>query len=132
LSCLPAPLVVEFPARASELAPTRHALRAWLDRCGLDREQVQDVLIAAGEACANAVEHAYRDVPAGVVRLEASVAADRLNLTVTDDGRWRPAEPDTSGYRGRGIKVIRALVAELAVVPGPTGTTVEMDVRIPR
>ncbi|GAA1296460.1 SpoIIE family protein phosphatase [Saccharothrix xinjiangensis] len=126
----PAPLAVEFRAHSSELAPTRHALRAWLNRCGLDQEDIQNVLIAAGEACANAVEHAYRDAPAGVIRLAASVAADRLNLTVTDDGQWRQATPDTSGYRGRGIKVIRALAAELTIVPGPTGTTVEMDVRI--
>ncbi|MFT7840353.1 SpoIIE family protein phosphatase [Saccharothrix sp. BKS2] len=126
----PAPLVVEFPAHTSQLAPTRHALRAWLARCGLDEEQVQNVLIAAGEACANAVEHAYRDLPAGVIRLEASVAVDRLHLTVTDDGHWKRAVPDTTGYRGRGLELIRALVADVAVEPGPTGTTVEMDVRI--
>lgn len=126
----PAPLVVEFPAHASRLAPTRHALRDWLVRCGLAEERVQHLLVAAGEACSNAVEHAYRDEPAGTVRLEASAAVDRLSVTVADRGSWKRAVPDADHYRGRGLALIRALVDDVTVTPGPTGTTVEMHLRI--
>ncbi|QFZ19479.1 SpoIIE family protein phosphatase [Saccharothrix syringae] len=127
----PAPLVVEFPAHTSQLAPTRRALRAWLTRCGVPEDQVHNVLIAAGEACANAVEHAYRDLPAGTISLRASVEGDRLHLTITDRGRWKRAAPDPNDYRGRGLVLIRALADDYTITPDPAGTTVEMHLGIP-
>nr|WP_274535237.1 SpoIIE family protein phosphatase [Pseudofrankia asymbiotica] len=74
----PGPLEVDFVAAASELAPVRHTVRAWLRRCDLNAQQINDLLIAIGEACNNAVEHGHRDHPAGVIRLRAAALADRL------------------------------------------------------
>ena len=59
----PAPLEVEFPpTRASSRRPAPRCAagspaRAWTP------EQTLDVLIAAGEACANAIEHGHRHQP---------------------------------------------------------------------
>lgn len=61
----PGPLRFSFPAESGQLAVARHALREWLTRCDLPRRTAQDVLIAAGEACANAVEHGHRASPTG-------------------------------------------------------------------
>ncbi len=61
----PAPLELEFPADVGKLAATRAALRDWLDEAGVSPEQALDVLIAAGEALANAIEHGHRDHPNG-------------------------------------------------------------------
>ncbi len=48
-----------FPADPDELALVRRALRGWLGQLSLDPMAAQDVLIAACEACANAIEHGY-------------------------------------------------------------------------
>jgi hypothetical protein len=56
-------------------------------------EAGQGFLVAAGEACANAVEHAGRQGLAQLIRLTASVTADDLHLTVVNDGQWRELAP---------------------------------------
>ncbi|MGM1058496.1 SpoIIE family protein phosphatase [Saccharothrix sp. Mg75] len=124
----PAPLTVDFAAHTAQLAPVRHALRAWLRSCELTEDQEHTVLLAAGEACANAVEHAYRGGADGTVRLRVSLDGDELRLTVADGGRWRA--PRVNTYRGRGIPLIRALMRDVAVHHGAAGTTVEMHTRI--
>lgn len=60
----PGPLELDFAAEATGLAPVRSALRSWLERCGLSPTNAYNVLVAAGEACANAIEHGHRDNPA--------------------------------------------------------------------
>ena len=62
----PAPLELKFPAHVSQLAPTRTALRSWLTRARVDPDQIMNVLIAAGEAVANAIEHGHRHSPEGI------------------------------------------------------------------
>jgi anti-sigma regulatory factor (Ser/Thr protein kinase) len=56
--------------------------------------------------------------------------ADQLRLTITDTGRWKTAQPGESSHRGRGIALMRALVQQVRIEPGPAGTTVEMYARI--
>ena len=48
-----------------------------------------DVLIAAGEAFANAIEHGYRLDPAGTISLHATAMVDGVQLTITDAGSWK-------------------------------------------
>ena len=86
----PAPLELEFPADVSHLAPTRTALRSWLTRARVDPSQTMDVLVAAGEAVANAIEHGHRHSPEGTISLGATVMVDQVQLTVTDTGSWKP------------------------------------------
>src|SRR5579871_1102411 len=45
------------PADVAEAAGVRARLRAWLEGLGLERERVQDALVAVGEALNNAIEH---------------------------------------------------------------------------
>lgn len=127
----PAPLQIAFPAESGQLATTRGALRDWLTRCELPGRTALDILIATGEACANAVEHAHRDSPGGTIRLNAEILTDRVHVTVADSGTWKAGEPDPSSLRGRGIGIMHALSSHVTVTPGPSGTSVEMHTRIP-
>jgi PAS domain S-box-containing protein len=126
----PAPLEVDIPPDTGELAPTRATLRSWLIRAGLEPEQTLDVLIAVGEAVANSIEHGHRARREGTVRLRATVVADRLHLTVVDTGSWKPPESDPNSHRGRGIILMRALMQDVTIEPGETGTTIHMHTRI--
>ena len=132
----PAPLQMSFAAESSQLAPVRTALRGWLDQCDLPSGMAQSVLVAAGEACANAIEHGHREVlgkvgEAGdVVLFRAEAYVDSLHLTIVDSGSWKPPESDRDTDRGRGLRLMRALMNTVDVTPGPTGTTVRMHMRI--
>ncbi|MFC7534877.1 SpoIIE family protein phosphatase [Actinoplanes sp. GCM10030250] len=126
----PAPLELEFPAEATRLAPVRKALRTWLERCGVDRITAQNVLVAAGEACANAIEHGHRDAPGGRIRLRAAATVEDLRLVIVDSGRWKTPLPAAETHRGRGLMLMRALMQDITVTTGIAGTTVEMQARI--
>jgi serine phosphatase RsbU (regulator of sigma subunit)/anti-sigma regulatory factor (Ser/Thr protein kinase) len=115
------------PAEPGILVQLRRELRAWSARAGLDPTTTGDLLLATGEACANAIEHAYLgDRPA---ELELDVALDNgsgLVARVTDTGRWRDRAHDFP-YRGRGLTLIRATMPEVSIEQLPTGgTTVTM------
>jgi anti-sigma regulatory factor (Ser/Thr protein kinase) len=47
------------------LVTVRRASRRWLSDLGVPRRVSDDMITAAGEACANAVEHAYGPMGAG-------------------------------------------------------------------
>ncbi|MFJ2740562.1 SpoIIE family protein phosphatase [Streptomyces sp. NPDC087440] len=129
----PAPLEMTFPAESSQLAPVRKALRSWLTACELPPQMLQGVLVAAGEACANAVEHGHghHDTPGDTVRLRAEALVDTLRLSVSDSGRWKTPRPEANAHRGRGVTLMRAMMQQVTITPGPSGTTVEMHARIP-
>ena len=126
----PAPLDLEFPAHASHLAPSRTALRSWLTRAQVRPDQTMNVLIAAGEAVANAIEHGHRHGPEGTVSLRATMLADQLQLTITDTGSWEPPQPAAESARGRGITLMRRLMHEVSINSDTAGTTVHLSARI--
>jgi anti-sigma regulatory factor (Ser/Thr protein kinase) len=125
----PAPLDLAFPAESAQLAPVRASLRTWLSRCDLSHRTMQDVLVAAGEACANAVEHGHRHAPGQQIRLHAAATVTQLRLTVTDTGRWKISQ-SAGTNRGHGIQLMRALMQQVTIKPGEAGTTVDMQLRI--
>jgi PAS domain S-box-containing protein len=115
------------PALARELQPLRAALRSWLvDERGLGGPLVDDVVLSAHEAATNAVEHAYRDVYAsgGLVSVVASSTGGVVCVEVRDAGEWKPWPSET--VRGRGLAIARALMDEVDVRTGPSGTAVSL------
>ncbi|WP_237165475.1 SpoIIE family protein phosphatase [Mycolicibacterium obuense] len=126
----PGPLELDITADVGELAPSRAALRTWLGSAGVSKEQTLDVLIAVGEAMANAVEHGHRDDPGGTVSLHASWFADLLRVTIRDTGRWKPQSATPDVTRGRGLPLMHALMQDVSIDSQTTGTTVHMQTRI--
>ena len=141
---------VRVPARAEGLAALRRQLRRWLAAVGTDEDTASDVLLACGEAAANAVEHAFAGTAAepgstgpagehaftanaaraaGEFEVELRIAAGReLTLRVADTGRWR-AVP-APGDRGRGLPIMRAVMDSVEVESGENGTVVTMRRRL--
>jgi PAS domain S-box-containing protein len=109
-----------------ELRDLRASLRAWLERCDVAARVRSALLVATGEACSNAIEHAYRDRKPGSVTVEIEVAADgSLDVTVRDFGRFRqPSASDERDDRGRGSDLMRALTSDFRRDETPAGTTV--------
>ena len=92
---------------------------------GAVRALADDVVLACDEAATNAVEHAYRGQPEGVVDVEATLESDVVSVDIRDTGRWRVPE-GADHTRGRGLTIMRAVMDDVDVVRGPGGTTVRM------
>jgi anti-sigma regulatory factor (Ser/Thr protein kinase) len=89
-----------------------------------------DVLIAAGEAVANAIEHGYRHAPEGTISLCATALVDHVQVIITDTGTWKPPHPAINSDRGRGIALMRALMHDVTIDSDTAGTTVHLSARI--
>ncbi|HEX3612492.1 MAG TPA: ATP-binding protein [Sporichthyaceae bacterium] len=127
---------IDPSAGGAGLGRARDNLRAWLSRCGVPEPALHEILIACGEACANAVEHSGARMHTG--RPGISVTATRstsgVQIVVADHGAWKIAasEPSVpSGGRGRGRMMMAALVDHLDIRTGPDGTTVELIKELP-
>ena len=91
-------------------------------------------MIAAGEASANAYEHAPvgRSADAAPVQITLTARATHttVQLTIADSGSWRPPPADREqpapGTRGHGIIFMHALMDDVTIDPSAHGTTVTM------
>jgi PAS domain S-box-containing protein len=131
----PAPLTAQVPADdPSCLAALRARLRQWLSAASIGGQEATDIMIAAGEAAANAFEHATTGRPASAepvqITLTAHATQARVQLTVADTGSWRPPPADRShpapGTRGHGIIFMHALMDTVTMDSSAHGTTVTM------
>jgi anti-sigma regulatory factor (Ser/Thr protein kinase) len=126
----PAPgglLRLTLDADPTVLSGMRHALREWLVGAGASQDDAYDVLVAATEAGANAVEHAYGPEDA-TFEIEARVlGVGRVSLIVRDRGSWRPPRGHN---RGRGTLLMQELMDDFEVATGEAGTEVRMAKRL--
>ena len=108
------------PAAAIEVAGIRRAVRALASKAGLADDRLGDVALAVGEACANAVVHAYADTRPGVMRVSAAVTADGLDVIVADDGGGMGPRADSPGL-GLGLPLMASLSSSLQVRVASSG-----------
>lgn len=126
----PVPLELDFSADVDNLAPTRAALRGWLSRAGLEPTAATDVLVAAGEAVANAIEHGHRHTPGGHISLRATASAESVQLTIADTGSWKKPQHNPELNRGRGITLMRKLMHDVVIKHDAAGTKVELSAKL--
>lgn len=123
---LPDLLLTGVPAVGSALPAARRDLTVWASRAGLSTQQVDDLALAAYEAMANVVDHAYSE-PGGVFELHARRHDNRVTVTVTDHGRFNAPLADGRSVRGRGLLLIERAAPEFELVPLAAGTRVRMS-----
>jgi serine phosphatase RsbU (regulator of sigma subunit)/anti-sigma regulatory factor (Ser/Thr protein kinase) len=124
---LGAELQARFPAEVDSIPGMRRLLGRWLTEAGATRPEIDDLTLAAAEAAANAIEHAYGLAP-GVVELRASVAKNGIvTVAVRDFGNWRPPRGTN---RGRGLMLMEGLTDGVDVIRRDEGTTVELSRRL--
>jgi anti-sigma regulatory factor (Ser/Thr protein kinase) len=92
---------------------TRAIVARRLNELGVEGERRFGVLVALGEAIANAIEHAYRDSQPGLIRLELTDQGKHFVLSIEDFGRWRPFVRREE--RGRGIEMMHAFVDRVQI-----------------
>jgi anti-sigma regulatory factor (Ser/Thr protein kinase) len=125
------PFRLELLAVPAALPGVRRRLSGWLAGLGMGEQDRVGVMVAVGEACANAAEHAYRDAEPGPMTVAADVDIDGvLTVTVRDLGTWRPPDRDP-GDRGRGLLIMRQLV-DGVTLDEERGTAVTLSQRLRR
>jgi anti-sigma regulatory factor (Ser/Thr protein kinase) len=118
---------LRFPATPTVLVQIRQVLRRWLHAHDVGPEDVAAITLACGEACANAIEHAYGPGPASF-ELEGTYADGVVTLTVRDAGAWRTSRGDLD--RGRGLMMIEATMDDVDVRSTETGTEIVMSRKV--
>jgi anti-anti-sigma factor len=117
------PFVAAIAPAAEQLGALRGDLRAWLAGAGATASEAGDMLIAVGEACANAIEHADA-APGSVIEVHGRLLEREVVLRVRDRGMWRPAQQRSE--RGHGLRLMRVLMDDIDIASGTDGTRVEL------
>jgi serine phosphatase RsbU (regulator of sigma subunit)/anti-sigma regulatory factor (Ser/Thr protein kinase) len=116
----------QWPAERRVLADVRRLLRRWLRARGASDEETYDIVVACQEACANAIEHAYRP-GRETFELDAGYQDGCVRVTVRDRGQWR-APRGTN--RGHGVPLMRALMDFIDIQHTEDGTLVVLERRL--
>lgn len=118
-------------ASVQNIGAMRRGFAAWLALDVAPGDLADDLVLVVYEALANAADHAYADAPddVGPVRLTAHRAREFLRITVSDDGRWRAATD--APHRGRGLSLIRLLIAQVHIGTNGSGTVVHLRCSLP-
>ncbi|MBM0277610.1 SpoIIE family protein phosphatase [Micromonospora tarensis] len=113
---------LRLPADPTRLSVLRKRLEDFLVAHGVGETDVFDLTVAVSEAAANAIEHPI-DPAEAMISVQVAIEDRTVTATVRDSGRWR--ESTGSGFRGRGLALIRAL-GELSVRRTAEGTEVTL------
>jgi len=118
------------------LAGMRRELGEWLARRATPARVVDELVLAADELCANAIEAAA----GGMVSLEARGDGSAVHLAVSNAGHApsglsRADDPDQDGdglrERGRGLTIVRAVTDSFAIVNVDGHTVARVGRRLP-
>jgi CheY-like chemotaxis protein/anti-sigma regulatory factor (Ser/Thr protein kinase) len=121
-------LDLTLPAQPANAVRARTAIARFLRGAGM-QDRTGDLLVAAGEAIGNAIEHAYHGQP-GAIRVRGRAAGDGVTVEIRDFGQWH-AGAATDG-RGFGLPLMRAFADTVDVERTPFGTRVELQARYAR
>jgi serine/threonine-protein kinase RsbW len=113
------------PAIAARLGEVRRAVQSWAEHAGLPVDLIEQLALAGYEAMANVVEHAYAGVAPGLLSVQVSASPGLVDVLVEDQGKWRVPDIGT-GFRGRGLLLIKGLADEVTVTATEHGTAVRM------
>jgi len=118
---------LRVPAKPEYLIVCRLALNGLAYVAPVSDEALSDLKLAVTEACANSMSHAYGP-DEGFVTMRVAVDDGAVAIDISDEGTGMadPAPSPTGANGGldeggMGLALIRALVDELEITPGPQG-----------
>jgi len=125
LAVAPKPLELDLPSDSHSLDLVRDALRVWLEEAPATETESHDIVLAAWEACANAVEHPQGATDPASFAIRAELEDSTVLVTVSDPGSWlaEAERPD----RGLGLQLIRSVMSSVEIDSGESGTRVRLE-----
>jgi len=124
----PVPAILRYSAIPVVAPLVRSTMRRVASECGIPEERQFSLLIAVGEAIANAVEHAYRGEKPGPIVVRIDRSDEYLTVSIEDRGRWRQFQ--RRDERGRGITLMHELTDGAKITSTQTSTIVTLSMRL--
>lgn len=127
---------LKIPSLPEFVAVARLAVAAIASRMDFPYDAVDDIKVAVGEACTNAIEHTTCSAPPGdEIIISCYLEQDALVIEVNDEGPgFDPqlcTEPDVLSEGGLGLILIQALMDEVELTSlAGQGTQVRMTKRL--
>lgn len=126
---------LEVPSAPEYVSIVRQAVEGIARRMEFDELQIEDLKLAVGEACTNAVRHGCSDDDFRHIAIRCMVMKDGLSVEVRNDiaecKRPRvPNRPDITREGGYGLYLIRKLVDEVDLVWDRQTAVVKMIKRL--
>ena len=114
---------LDVKSSVKTLEDVRNFISGTAAALGFDEHSAFEIEISVYEACANVIEHAYRNDPNGVIGIEVIGDSSKAVITITDDGLRFPPSVDrtiditrfieTRQDGGLGIYIIEACMDEI-------------------
>jgi len=128
-------VTLRIPSLAEFVAVARLTVAGIASRMGFSYDAVDDIKVAVGEACTNAIEHAAPETPHQEIDICCHMQSEALIIDITDRGKgFDPAletQPDPLAGGGLGLVLIRALMDEVELTNlAGKGTQVRMVKRL--
>jgi len=112
---------LEVPSAPEYVSIVRQAVEGIARRMAFDELQIEDLKIAVGEACTNAVKHGCQKDDLQHIAIRCVVMDDGLSVEIRNDiteceKPLVPARPDVTREGGFGLYLIRRLMDEVDIV----------------
>jgi serine/threonine-protein kinase RsbW len=126
---------LEVPSSPEYVAIVRQAVEGIARRMDFDDVQVEDLKLAVGEACTNAVRHGCAKDELQHIAVRCIVLNDGLSVEIRNeiaacDVPLVPIQPDLTREGGLGLYLIRKLMDEVDIVWEPETAVVRMLKRL--
>ena len=122
---------IELSGRSEHVSAVRRAMRILAKEEGLSPDAGDDLCLAVGEACANAVEHGEQDCR---IHVRARRSGRDIVIDIDSAGEYIPANaatmPETDAEGGRGRALMHALTDKVEYITQPGRTIVRLVKRI--
>ncbi len=121
-----AALRLRLDATAECLIVVRQAIEGAAQAHNIEGQLLNDLKLAATEACSNVVKYAYGDGH-GKLWVEFDADPREVRLAVCDAGAWRePSSSEDIEHSGMGIPLIEAVTSSCEIDHDASGTRVVM------
>lgn len=119
---------IKLPSKAEYVSIARLAASVISNTIGFDVEDIDDIKVAVGEACNNAVLHGKSEEE--VYEIAFKLSDDKIHIEVKDNGigfdEEKYEEPDLNNLKGNGlgIYIMKSLMDEVDIIANNEDGTV--------
>lgn len=124
-------ITIKLPSKAEYVSIARLAASVISNTVGFDIEDIDDIKVAVGEACNNAVLHGKNEEE--VYEIAFKLSDEKVHIEVKDNGigfdEEKYEEPDLDNLKGNGlgIYIMKSLMDEVDIIANDKdGTTLKL------
>jgi anti-sigma regulatory factor (Ser/Thr protein kinase) len=109
-------ITIVIPSEARHLKTVRSVLESMANMYGYSEKDIHAIELATNEACANIIEHAYKNEPNHLIYIKICCDSEKYQIELTDNGmkvnpqKIKPRKLKDIRPGGLGVHFIRSLM----------------------